>query len=64
MMEHEGFHCAGIYTFVRRRICLEQIEYQSRHLKNTQISKEMQGKRILAYNEGINKVMSANSYGQ
>ena len=61
MAEHDGFHCAGIYTFVQRTVCLEQIEYQSRHLESTQISIEMQGRRILAYNKGINEVLSANN---
>ena len=59
--EHEGFHCPGIYGFVQKTICFEQIEYQPRHLDNTQISIEIQRRMILAYNEGINEVMSANN---
>jgi len=59
--EHEGFHCPGIYGFVQRTICFEQIEYQPRHLDNTQINIKTQGRMILVYNEGINEVLSANN---
>ena len=59
--EPEGFHCPEIYTFVQRTICFEQIEYQPRHLDNTQINIKTQGRMILAYNEGINEVLSANN---
>jgi len=37
MTEPEGFHCAGIYTFVQRTICFKQIEYQLWHLSSTWI---------------------------
>ena len=40
------------YTFFQRTICFEQIEYQLRHLDNTQISVEIQGRGILAYKKG------------
>jgi len=40
------------YTFFQRTICFEQIEYQLRHLDNTQISAEIQGRGILAYGKG------------
>ena len=36
----EGFHCHGIYTFIQRTICFEQIEYQPWHLSGTQISND------------------------
>jgi len=59
MVEPDGFHFPGIYNFIQRTVCLKQIEYQPRHLESTQISIEIQGRRILAYNEGINEVLSA-----
>jgi len=62
MTEPEGFQCAGIYAFVQRTICFEQIEYQPWHLSSTQISSDdMQGCKILAYNKGIKEVFSANN---
>ena len=47
----------------KRTIRFKEIEYQPWHLSSTQISGD-DGRRILAYNKGINEVLSANNEGQ
>jgi len=62
MTKSEGLYYAGIYAFIQRTICFEQIEYQLWHLSSTQISSDdIQGRKILTYNKGVNEAFSANN---